>query len=136
MKSNKYPQPYTELNEEEAKIYARLWESVKSFIGIQDVDNFIITTVALKLNMAAEALGRIKNSESGQPIHQFENGTKQVSPDYTVFRTMSEEAAKLLEKAGLTPKARKDLLPDEEKTKPKDLMAELLGISENHKTVN
>lgn len=135
----KFPPPYTKLNRKERKIYDRIWKRVSEFIGVDDIDNFVITSAAQQLNMAAEALERIKEENNGQPYQTYENGTRQVSPDYTVFKTMTGEAQKSLERAGLLPKGRKDLgVFDEPEEKEVDPILALLQSNkkEERKTVN
>lgn len=138
MAKTKYPPPYTKLNAEELKIYTRIWERVSDIIGTDDVDNFIITMAAQKLHLAASAMDKIKKDEKGLPVQEFENGTRQVSPFYTIYKAQTMEAAQLLEKAGLTPKARKEHIKEVEETAP-DPMAILLGLTnkdKEQKTVN
>jgi hypothetical protein len=109
MSRQKFPPPYTKLTRTERTIYDRIWKRVSEYIGIDDIDNFVITNAAQQLNMAAEALQRIKEDNDGLPYQTFENGTRQVSPDYTIFKTMTGEAQKSLERSGCLPKGRKEL---------------------------
>lgn len=139
MSRTKYPPPFMPLNRSQRKYYDRIWSFVSENIGLEDVDNFVITLAAQHLNMAAEALKRIDKDANGKPLQTFENGTRQVSPDYTIYKSMSDQAMKMLEKSGVLPKARKDLgLLDEEAPQKEDTVAALLGMNKKNdrKVVN
>jgi phage terminase small subunit len=132
MPRSRIPKPYTELTPEERIIYRRIWKAVEKHVGVmEDVDNFIVTLAAQKLNEAAEAAQRIRESEEneGLPIQRYPNGTAQVSPDYTIRKAATMDAAKLLRDAGLIPTERLKLKEaDMDADKKVDPMAVLLGL--------
>ncbi len=123
----KYPPPYTELTDSEMVIYNRLWKAIElTFEITEDVDNFIVTGAAQALNMSAEAMERIRQESNGEPIQRYENGTRQVSPDYTIARTRMMDAAKLLRDAGLTLSERMKNKPEVVEEKPDDIIEQLM----------
>ncbi len=135
MKKTEYKVPYTKLTESETIIYERLYDDALIHLkAVTDSDSFILSCAAIKFNLAAEAKKSIE--ENGTPLHTFESGIKQVSPEYTVLKTMAKEGCDLLDKAGLTPKARKDLKEEVEAKKHENKMAKLLGMKTETKKVN
>jgi len=101
------PAPLEDLNNDERKIYARLCNHLLGADALHDVDAYLITAAAVNLNQMRIAIAQLR--EQG-PIQEFDNGTRNVSPEYSIFEkcnNMLRQHSRLL---GLDPRSRQDLL--------------------------
>ena len=104
----KSPEPYIKLDAWERKTYNRIcgWLSDKGHL--EDVDNFIICNAVKSLSLAKNALIEMSEPDKGA-VQTFENGTRQVSPEWAVWKNSIKDFETCARHLGLSPKIRQDM---------------------------
>lgn len=101
-----YPDPVTNLNAKEREVYERLCNHLHENGALMDADAMICTMFAQSMVKYIDAAYKCRGKGT---IQTYKNGTRQISPEYTVFK---EERANLLKMGvalGLSPRARLDM---------------------------
>jgi len=101
------PAPIAELDSDEQNMYARLCNHLLSVDALYDADAAVITFAAVNINQARQAIKALK---AAGPIQEFENGTRNVSPEYSVFEKCNTMFKVHSQRLGLDPKSRQDII--------------------------
>jgi P27 family predicted phage terminase small subunit len=102
-----YPDPLEDLEEKEMEIFRRLCDHLRSVQSLFDADTFLLTAAAMNLAQMALILPQLR--EKGL-IQEFENGTRNVSPEYSIFQKANDLFLKHSKHLGLDPRSRQDML--------------------------
>lgn len=100
-----YPQPTSELSEPETEIYNRICKHLMENGALYDADCFIVTHCAKNLGLADWAWKEMLKQGA---IQTFQNGARQVSPEWAVYKNAVELFMKQSRLLALDPKSRLD----------------------------
>jgi P27 family predicted phage terminase small subunit len=133
LEKNKYDDMKSsrQLADSQLKYYNRLVKLLQDNVTEKDVN---------ELENAAMCLAIIEDAENGIKEHGtiqiFPNGTMQVHPYFTQWKTAVAQWEKYVSQFGLSPKARTDLgLESAKQEKPKDVLAGLMVATKNKKKI-
>jgi P27 family predicted phage terminase small subunit len=115
---------YTDLSLIEKRFFNQLSDHLKEIGLFSEADNVIITRTAKVMALLEQA---DKDLKKGQ-IQDFPNGTRQVSPEHTVYKNHLSTLVSLLKDLGLTPAARNRMKLDLTE-KETDLMDYIVNVS-------
>jgi P27 family predicted phage terminase small subunit len=115
---------YTDLSLIEQRFFTQLCDHLKEIGLFSEADNVIITRAAKVMALLEQA---DKDLKKGQ-IQDFPNGTRQVSPEHTVYKNHLSTLVSLLKDLGLTPAARNRMKLDLTE-KETDLMDYIVNVS-------
>ena len=101
-----WPAPDIDLNETEQAAYSGLCRHLEEAGALFDVDRHLMTLAAVNIAQGVIAMGQLR--EQG-PIQEFENGTRNVSPEYSIFEKCMAAHIRYSRLLGLDPRSRSDL---------------------------
>lgn len=101
-----WPQPDIEMNETEQMAYAGLCRHLEEAGTLFDVDRHLMTLAAVNIAQGVIAMNALR--ERG-PIQEFDNGTRNVSPEYSIFEKCMAAHIRYSRLLGLDPRSRADL---------------------------
>lgn len=120
-----YPDPGIELSDEQMILYRRICDHLKAKQALYDVDTFMIASYAVAVdtrNKAVEMMNKLGL------IQEFDNGTRNISPEFSIFKKANEEMRQLSKMLGGDPRSRQDLVIFIEEGEPDhDPLADLMG---------
>ena len=102
-----YPKPFQELSGTEEVIYKRLCDHLRDADGLFDADTFLLTAAAVNLGQMREIIPELRRMG---PVQEFENGTRNVSPEYSIFDKCNSLFLRHSKVLGLDPRSRQDML--------------------------
>jgi P27 family predicted phage terminase small subunit len=123
MAKNKF-ESYTDLSLQEKRFFNQLCDHLKEIGLFSEADNVIISRTAKVMALLEEADKDIKKGQ----IQDFPNGTRQISPEHTVYKNHLATLIGLLKDLGLTPSARNKMKLDLTE-KETDLMDYIVNVS-------
>ena len=100
------PEPTADLSADEMKMYTRLCKHLQSRDVLFDADAAILTAAAVAIVQNRKAIQALHDAG---PIQYFDNGTRNVSPEYSTFEKTTSLIARLSKSLGLDPKSRQDM---------------------------
>lgn len=122
-----YPEPSAKLNKDEQEIYNALCKHLDENGALMEADAFLCTMFAQSMHKYLQAAYKCRGNGT---IQVYKNGTRQVSPEYTVFKDERANLLKMGKLLGLDPKARLELEYFQDRPqKAKDEFAELMNIA-------
>lgn len=101
-----WPKPDIDLSDEEQVIYASLCRHLEAAESLFDADAHLLTQVAVNISMGVTAMKKLRDAG---PIQYFDNGTRNVSPEWSIFEkacNLFRQHSKML---GLDPRSRLDM---------------------------
>lgn len=101
-----YPDPGLKLTEQQEVIYKRVCEHLMAKQALFDVDTFMIASFAVAVDTRNKA---VEMMNALGLIQEFENGTRNISPEFSVFKKANEEMRQLSKMIGGDPRSRQDL---------------------------
>lgn len=101
------PKPVLKLTKGEALNWRKLVSFLEDQQQLQNVDAFILTLCVKSWTRLETAIG---NLDVMGTVQEFENGTRQISPEQVVYTKTQAEFMGYVMQLGLSPKARKGLL--------------------------
>lgn len=102
-----YPKPFEDLSEKETVIFKRLCDHLRDADALHDADTFLLSACAVNLGQMAQIIPELR--EKG-PVQIFENGTRNVSPEYSIFDKCNGLFLRHSKVMGLDPRSRQDML--------------------------
>ena len=93
------PEPHDYLTEEGVVIFEEMGKFLDGFNAVEDIDGYI-------LSMAAHYLYLFNKHAKEDPVQTFTNGTRQVSPSFSIMKDAREGFLKLSSKIGMSNKDR------------------------------
>lgn len=102
-----YPDPFKKLLSGELVIYKRLCDHLRSADALHDADTFILTAAAINLNQMSEIIPELRQNGA---VQIFENGTRNVSPEYSIFDKCNSLFLRHSKQLGLDPHSRQNML--------------------------
>ena len=121
---SQHPHPGVDLTLSQSTIYNRICDHLKEHGALMDIDCYIVGCMAVAIDVRNEAI-RLMNAEG--LIQEFENGTRNLSPEFSAFQKANNEIRQLSKCLGMDARSR--LTMDyfmEKKEEPVDPIAELL----------
>lgn len=114
-----YPEPLQELDESERIIYNRLCDHLIGTNSLYDADAFVLTMTAVNLDQIRQIIPELRKKKS---IQEFKNGTRNVSPEYSIFEKCNALFLRHSKVLGLDLRSRQELLMflDQGEDKDKD----------------
>jgi len=94
--------PYKKLNIQEQRYFDRLVQDLEYCGLLNEADSVIVTRCARSIQLLEEADAELK----GNQIQTYPNGSRQVSPELTVYKTHLAHVEGFLKQLGLTPAVR------------------------------
>lgn len=101
-----FPEPTADLDAKESQVYARLCRHLSGREALFDADAAILTAAAVAIVQNSAAIEKLR--EAG-PIQFFENGTRNVSPEFSTFEKTTALLMRLAKILGLDPRSRQDM---------------------------
>lgn len=101
-----YPDPGVEITESQMKIYQRICDHLQAYSALVDVDCYIIASMSVAIDTRNEA---IKLMVAEGLIQEFENGTRNISPEFSIFKKANEEIRQLSKFLGMDPRSRSSI---------------------------
>lgn len=114
---DEYPAPIKDLGPDETRIYNLLCGHLQKVKNLYTVDVAILTAAAINIQMMMHSIEGLQNEGA---VQYFENGTRNVSPEFTVFIKSNELFLKHSRQLGLDPRSRQEILAFVENTAPDD----------------
>lgn len=105
--ASKYPTPFEPLEHKEEVIYRRLCDHLMDADALHDADTFILTAAAVNLKQMGDIIPELRVNGA---IQTFENGTRNVSPEYSVFEKCNSLFLRHSRQLGLDPFSRQNML--------------------------
>lgn len=102
-----YPDPFQELSEKEIVIFKKLCDHLREADALFRADTFLLTSAAVNLGQMQEIIPELR--EKGA-VQIFENGTRNVSPEYSIFDKCNGLFLRHSKVLGLDPRSRQDML--------------------------
>lgn len=124
-----YPEPFQELSEKETVIFKKLCDHLRDADALFSADTFLLTSTAVNLGQMQEIIPELR--EKGA-VQTFENGTRNVSPEYSIFDKCNGLFLRHSKVLGLDPRSRQDMLIflEQGENEPDDPLAdEIPGIA-------
>lgn len=120
-----WPAPDIDMNKTEQQAYAGLCRHLEEVGTLYEVDKHILTIAAVNIGQGVLAMQKLR--EMG-PIQEFENGTRNVSPEYSIFEKCAAMHMRYSRLLGLDPdsRLRMDYFLNEAKEEEKDPIAEAM----------
>lgn len=120
-----YPEPTAELTAQGLKVYNALCRHLDSREILFEADAALLTATAVTVEKLSEAINDLNVQGT---VQVFDNGTRNVSPELSVFEKLTALLMRESRLLGLDPRARQDLLAflDDGEQAPDDPMRELL----------
>jgi len=94
--------PYKKLSVQEQRYFNILVHDLEYCGLLSEADSVLVTRTAKSLSLLDEADKDLKNNQ----IQEYPNGTRQVSPELTVYKTHLAHVEGFLKQLGLTPAVR------------------------------
>lgn len=102
-----YPEPFEPLEYKEQIIYERLCDHLINADALHDADTFVLTAAAINLNQMAAIIPELRQNGA---VQVFENGTRNVSPEYSIFDKCNGLFLRHSKHLGLDPFSRQNML--------------------------
>lgn len=122
-----YPAPPVTLTADELPFYRAICKHLALHSAILPIDAFTIAQAAQVAHLNQWAYSEMRKTGA---VQQFETGSRQISPEFTVWKATREAWAALAKELGLTVKARvlmPDIFAQEPEDEP-DPIADLLNM--------
>lgn len=121
-----YPAPVCALSDEAVNYYNLICKHLEEHGALLDADAFTITYAAQSASLANEYW--VKMVQMGC-IQEFQNGARQVSPEWAVYRNAVQDFIKHSKNLGLDPRSRQDMqyFLENGESDSDDPMDEILG---------
>lgn len=104
--SSEYPSPVIPLSDSGIDFYNRICKHLHENGALLDADAFVITYAAQAADLAATHWVMMQAEGT---IQVFQNGARQVSPEWAVYRNAVADFMKHSRALGLDPRSRSDL---------------------------
>jgi len=112
--------PYKKLNATESRYFEIIVNDLEYCGLLSEADSVLVTRTAKSMALLDEADKDLK----GNQIQEYPNGSRQVSPELTVYKTHLSHVEGFLKQLGLTPAVRDKMRMEksEEVTDPFDII--------------
>jgi len=112
--------PYKKLSIQEQRYFDILVHDLEYCGLLSEADSVLVTRTAKSLSLLDQADNDLKNNQ----IQEYANGTRQVSPELTVYKTHLSHVEGFLKQLGLTPAVRDKMRMEknEEVSEPFDII--------------
>lgn len=117
--------PYKKLNIQEQRYFDQLVQDLELAGLLNDSDSILITRCAKSMHLLEQSDKDLKDNQ----IQTYPNGSRQVSPELTVYKTHLAHVEGFLKQLGLTPAVRDKMRNEqsEERSDPFDLIMNHTG---------
>lgn len=102
-----YPDPGVELTEPQQLVYRRVCDHLRTAGILLDIDCYVVGSMAISIDTRNKAI-QLMNKVG--IIQEFENGTRNLSPEFSAFQKANTEIRMLSKQLGLDPKSRQDMI--------------------------
>lgn len=102
-----YPNPGIELTDEQMVLFRRICDHLKEKDILLDIDTFHIVSYAIAVDSRNKAVQMMNKLGL---IQEFDNGTRNISPEFSIFKKANEEMRQLSKMIGGDPKSRQDMV--------------------------
>jgi len=110
-----YPDPGIELSDDQITLFHRICDHLKDKDILFDIDTFHIVSYAIAVDSRNKAVQMINKLGL---IQEFDNGTRNISPEFSIFKKANEEMRQLSKMLGADPRSRQDLVAFLEQGEP------------------